>query len=88
MHEQCVAFNNSSNALCAAVTIGCEVFAMRRPSLAVAGHAGPPTTGDVMTSPHATAALAALGQSTRLEIFRLLMRQEPKGLPAGTRPPF
>jgi DNA-binding transcriptional ArsR family regulator len=37
-----------------------------------------------MTSPHALAALAALGQSTRLEIFRLLMQCEPDGLPAGT----
>jgi ArsR family transcriptional regulator len=36
-----------------------------------------------MTSPHALAALAALGQSTRLEIFRLLIRREPKGLSAG-----
>ena len=31
----------------------------------------------------ALAALAALGQPTRLQIFRLLMRREPKGLPAG-----
>ena len=29
------------------------------------------------------AALAALGQPTRLEIFRLLMRHEPDGLSAG-----
>jgi DNA-binding transcriptional ArsR family regulator len=28
-------------------------------------------------------ALAALAQSTRLETFRLLVRHEPKGLPAG-----
>lgn len=27
--------------------------------------------------------LAALGQPTRLEAFRLLVRHEPKGLPAG-----
>src|SRR2546423_1535227 len=36
-----------------------------------------------MSPPHALAALAALGQPTRLEIFRLLMRAEPDGLPAG-----
>ena len=28
-------------------------------------------------------ALAALAQPTRLEVFRLLVRHEPKGLPAG-----
>jgi ArsR family transcriptional regulator, arsenate/arsenite/antimonite-responsive transcriptional repressor len=37
-----------------------------------------------MSAPHALAALAALGQPTRLEIFRLLMRAEPGGLPAGS----
>lgn len=31
----------------------------------------------------ATAALAALSQPTRLETFRLLVRHEPAGLPAG-----
>ena len=31
----------------------------------------------------AVAALAALAQSTRLETFRLLVRHEPDGLPAG-----
>jgi ArsR family transcriptional regulator, arsenate/arsenite/antimonite-responsive transcriptional repressor len=36
-----------------------------------------------MSAPHALAALAALGQSTRLEIFQRLMRAEPDGLPAG-----
>jgi ArsR family transcriptional regulator len=34
--------------------------------------------------PRALSALAALGQPTRLEIFRLLMRHQPSGLPAGT----
>jgi ArsR family transcriptional regulator len=29
------------------------------------------------------AGLSALAQPTRLEVFRLLMRNEPKGLPAG-----
>jgi len=37
-----------------------------------------------MSAPHALAALAALGQPTRLEIFRLLMRTEPDGLSAGS----
>jgi ArsR family transcriptional regulator, arsenate/arsenite/antimonite-responsive transcriptional repressor len=37
-----------------------------------------------MSAPHALAALAALGQSTRLEIFQRLIRAEPDGLPAGT----
>jgi DNA-binding transcriptional ArsR family regulator len=56
---------------------------MRRQGLAVVGHAGPTTSGDTMTGPHALAALAALGQATRLEIFRLLIRREPNGLSAG-----
>ncbi|MBO0755247.1 MAG: winged helix-turn-helix transcriptional regulator [Bradyrhizobiaceae bacterium] len=53
-------------------------------SLAVVGHAGPTAAGDSLSSPHALAALAALGQSTRLAIFQLLMRKEPNGLPAGS----
>ena len=36
-----------------------------------------------MSGPRALAALAALGQSTRLDVFRLLMRNEPNGLSAG-----
>jgi ArsR family transcriptional regulator len=36
-----------------------------------------------LSAPFALPALAALGQPTRLEIFRLLMRREPKGVPAG-----
>lgn len=36
-----------------------------------------------MSTPHALAALAALGQPTRLEIFRLLIAAEPEGLAAG-----
>lgn len=32
----------------------------------------------------AITSLGALAQETRLEIFRLLVRQAPKGLPAGT----
>ena len=36
-----------------------------------------------MSTLHALAALAALGQGTRLDIVRLLIRKEPNGLPAG-----
>src|SRR5262245_20797279 len=56
---------------------------MRRGMPAVVGHAGPVSGGSAMSAPHALAALAALGQPTRLEIVRLLMRREPEGLPAG-----
>jgi ArsR family transcriptional regulator, arsenate/arsenite/antimonite-responsive transcriptional repressor len=52
--------------------------------LAVVGHIGPRPTGTRMSAPHALAALAALGQPTRLAIFQLLMRAEPDGLPAGS----
>ena len=56
---------------------------MARSALAVVGHLAPAVTGEGMTGPHALSALAALGQPTRLEIFRLLIRREPSGLPAG-----
>ena len=56
---------------------------MRRDAPAVVGHFGPETAGDAMTSTHAMASLAALGQPTRLEIVGLLMRHEPEGLAAG-----
>jgi len=36
-----------------------------------------------MDSEAAIQALAALAQGTRLEVFRLLVRHEPSGLPAG-----
>jgi len=36
-----------------------------------------------MDSDFAIAALAALAQSTRLDAFKLLVRNEPDGLPAG-----
>lgn len=36
-----------------------------------------------MESNSAIAVFAALSQSTRLEVFRLLMEHEPDGLPAG-----
>lgn len=48
---------------------------------AVAGHIAPVPAE--MSAPYALSALAALGQSTRLEVFRLLMRHEPRGLSAG-----
>lgn len=56
---------------------------MATKALAVVGHVGPTATGDAMLAPHALSALAALGQPTRLDIFRLLMRHGPEGLPAG-----
>src|SRR6202048_3953675 len=52
-------------------------------SLAVVGHAGPQLGAEEMSAPSAWAALAALGQPTRLEIFRLLVRGDPEGLAAG-----
>jgi len=36
-----------------------------------------------MEADSAILALGALAQSTRLEVFRLLVRHEPEGLPAG-----
>ena len=36
-----------------------------------------------MDTPEAIVMLAALGQATRLETFRLLVSHEPEGLPAG-----
>lgn len=55
---------------------------MKRPALAVAGpvHAVPV---DAVPTIRALSALAALGQATRLEVFRLLMRCGPGGLAAG-----
>lgn len=56
---------------------------MAKNSLAVVGHIGPAPSGNKLSAPHALASLAALGQPTRLEIFRLLVRREPRGLAAG-----
>lgn len=56
---------------------------MKRGALAVVGHVGPEPMGDRISTPHALAALAALGQPTRLEIFRMLIAAEPDGLSAG-----
>ncbi len=36
-----------------------------------------------MDSPAAILALAALAQPTRLDVFRLLVKHEPEGMPAG-----
>lgn len=57
---------------------------MSKAILAVVGHIGPAQSGGRMELPHALATLAALGQPTRLEIFRRLIRAEPKGLAAGS----
>src|SRR3954467_15630555 len=57
---------------------------MTKAALAVVSHIGPVPAAGAMSSPHALSALAALGQPTRLAIFRLLMQREPDGLPAGT----
>jgi ArsR family transcriptional regulator len=54
------------------------------PKLAVVGHIGPTPSGGNISPAHALAALAALGQPTRLQIFRLLVRCAPDGLAAGS----
>ena len=56
---------------------------MPKNAVAVVAHIGPRSAGEDMSAPWALSALAALGQPTRLDIFRLLMRREPEGLPAG-----
>ena len=60
-----------------------EVVCMPRGALAVISHAGAVVPGTPMALPQALAGLAALGQPTRLAIFRLLMQREPAGLLAG-----
>lgn len=55
---------------------------MARGNLAVVGHIDPAASAEFAAA-SGVAALAALGQPTRLAIFRLLMRHEPEGLPAG-----
>ena len=37
-----------------------------------------------MNKPHALAALAALAQDNRLDVFRLLVEAGPQGMPAGS----
>ncbi len=56
---------------------------MPRSTLAVVGHIGALRRGEKMTTQYALAAMAALGQKARLDVFQLLMRLEPKGMPAG-----
>jgi ArsR family transcriptional regulator len=57
---------------------------MRKSAMpAVVGQAGSAPGSDRISASDALAALAGLGQATRLEIFRLLMRSEPDGLAAG-----
>src|SRR5258707_4101027 len=63
-----------------------ELSRMARSNLAVVGHVGPTATGETLSSAHALAALAPLGQPTRLAIVRLLMRQQPAGVSAGKSP--
>lgn len=56
---------------------------MRKSMLAVASHAGVnPGEGD-LSEAHAISVLSALAQSTRLAIFRLLVKHEPVGITAG-----
>ena len=60
---------------------------MRKGLLAVVGHIGPAARGDKMSAPHALAALAALGQPTRLAIFQLLQLDRLMLRPDKTPPP-
>ena len=55
---------------------------MQERRVAVVAHVPPSSSGQVTGSERALSGLAALGQPTRLEIFRLLMRHEPDGLQA------
>ncbi len=57
---------------------------MARRPLAVVAHAGPVPDSNGLSAAHALAALAALGQPTRLQIFQLLVRAEPEGRLAGS----
>lgn len=56
---------------------------MARSPLAVVAHVGPVPNENGLSAPHALAALAALGQPTRLQIFQMLIRAEPEGMLAG-----
>ena len=55
---------------------------MEERRVAVVAHVPPSGCSEVSDSERALAALAALGQPSRLQIFRLLMRHEPDGLQA------
>jgi len=56
---------------------------MVKDTIAVVGHASALEPGTEMPAGLTLAALAALGQPTRLEIFKLLMRSQPGGMAAG-----
>jgi DNA-binding transcriptional ArsR family regulator len=56
---------------------------MRKTMLAVASHASAVPSGGSFSEAHAISALSALAQPTRLAIFRLLIKHEPKGVTAG-----
>ncbi|MGA7327385.1 MAG: metalloregulator ArsR/SmtB family transcription factor [Rhodomicrobium sp.] len=55
---------------------------MEEKRVAIVAHLPPSGSGEVTGSERALSGLAALGQPTRLQIFRLLMRHEPDGLQA------
>lgn len=55
---------------------------MEERRVAVIAHVPPSGRSEVSNSERALSALAALGQPTRLQIFRLLMRHAPMGLQA------
>jgi DNA-binding transcriptional ArsR family regulator len=56
---------------------------MRKNTLAVASHASSVSSDVRLTEAQAISALAALAQSTRLAIFKLLIKHEPVGITAG-----
>ena len=58
--------------------------AIAKTKLAVASHAGRVPAGGTYSTDEAISVLSALAQSTRLEIFRLLLRHEPIGITAGS----
>lgn len=55
---------------------------MEERRVAVVAHVPPSGSSEVSESDRALSDLAALGQPSRLQIFRLLMRHEPDGLQA------
>ena len=55
---------------------------MQERRVAVVAHVPPSGSSEVTGNEKALSALSALGQPTRLQIFRLLMRHEPDGLQA------
>jgi ArsR family transcriptional regulator, arsenate/arsenite/antimonite-responsive transcriptional repressor len=55
---------------------------MEERRVAVIAHVPPSSRSEVSANERALSALAALGQATRLQIFRLLMQHAPEGLQA------